>query len=158
MLFSEYHIFKRKIVACALGKWCNCMKLPVLRTERRPRRFPLWLACALGVTAAGTGCRHADLAERRLALRSSRVERTASAVVHQEQKRGPALKRTVNIIRQSEQRHAEAARANLDEIDAYWQRDCQRWIERQPIYRDEARQILWGKPDRIEGNAIILFF
>jgi hypothetical protein len=91
-------------------------------------------------------------------LRSSRAERTAIAAVHQEQKRPAALARTVNIIRRSEHRHAEASRANLDELTAWWQRDCQRWIERQPIYRDEARRILGGKPDRIEGNAIILFF
>ena len=136
------------------------MRLPIPKIERKLCRFPgiLVSACLLGLTAAGGGCRHADLAERRFALRCNRVERTADAAAEGERVRVAAITRTVNAIHRNESRHVEASRANLDELDAYWQRDCQRWIERQPIYRDEAWRILRGKADRIESNAIILFF
>ena len=123
----------------------------------RPARTAL-LGLAIGLVVAGGGCRHADLADQRFELRCQRLGRTANVAVESERGRLAALSRTASAVRESEHRHAAASRDNLDELQAYWMRDWERWIERQPLYRDGAWRILGGHPDRIERNAIILFF
>ena len=112
----------------------------------------------LGALAGAAGCRHADLAEQRLTLRCQRVARTVETAQKHESRRPRRLANTVQEINRGVQRHAEASRGNVDECNLRWQRESHRWLERQPVYREGARRILRGKPNRIERNAIILFF
>lgn len=124
------------------------------------RRLCRWtLAAALALTALlGVGaCRHADLAERRLALRRQGMARSVATAAKCESWRPRRLAHTLNALRQGARRDTESSRANLKEINAYWRREWRRWRERQPAYRDRARRVLLGKPERIERHAIVLF-
>jgi hypothetical protein len=124
----------------------------------RTRGLLMAAGVLLGALVGATGCRHADLAEQRLAMRCERVARTVDTARKRESHRPRRLARTLNEIDRSVRRHARASRVNADEIERYWQRDAQRWLKRQSLYRREAGRVLRGKPDRIERNVIILFF
>ncbi len=104
------------------------------------------------------GCSHADFAEQQVTMRGEHLSKTVEAIVKSERRRPRQLARTADTIRATVSRDTNASRANIDEIRGYWKRDCNRWIERQPVYREKAREILGGDPERIERNAIILFF
>lgn len=112
----------------------------------------------VGALVGAAGCRHADLAEQRLAMRCERVARTMDTARKNESQRPQRLERTFAEISRGARRHAKASRVNADEIERYWQRDAQRWLKRQSLYGEEAGRVLIGRPDRIEGNTIILFF
>ncbi len=112
----------------------------------------------MGALVAAGGCRNADWAERRLALRSEGMAHTVAATAKREGWRPRRLAYTLDKIERGVGRRVELSRANVDEIRLYQQREWQTWLERQPAYRKAARRVLGGKPDRIERNAITLFF
>jgi hypothetical protein len=116
------------------------------------------LTVAASVLLGAAGCQHAGVAEDRLVFRSERVARTARAVERRESLRPQRLERTLREIDRDLRRAAAASRTNIAEIDVYHRDRWQRWSERQPVYQYETRRILGGKPERIEPNAIILFF
>jgi len=130
------------------------------RNPRQRHRFlPTGLAVLATVALLGPcGCRHADPAQQRLALRGERIGRTVEIVATSERSRPQRLRGTLDAVHNSVRQDAEASRANVDEINSYWQRRWHRWIERQSVYGDEIGRILRGSPGDIEGSAIIMFF
>jgi hypothetical protein len=112
----------------------------------------------VGALLTNFGCRPAQTAQERIALRGQRVARTVELALESERSRPPRRARTLNEVRRSLHRHAQATRANTHEIELYWDRQWKRWIDRQSVYRAEAGRILRGAPDRIKHHAIIMFF
>lgn len=131
---------------------------PAMTENARPLLRAAVLTLAASVLLGSAGCQHAGVAEDRLVFRSERVARTARAIERQESVRPQRLDRTLREIDRDLRRAAAASRTNIAEMDVYHRARWQRWSERQPVYRDATRRILGGKPERIQPNAIILFF
>ncbi|MFQ5806449.1 MAG: hypothetical protein ACE5I3_08365 [Phycisphaerae bacterium] len=129
-----------------------------LRTVRCLWQLLPMAAVAVGALLGAGGCRQSRLAEQRVALRGEHLARTVDTAVKHERSRPRRLARTLNQIHWQVRRDAEASRANVDGMKRYWRSEWRRWLQRRPAYRDEASRVLLGKPDRIECNAIILFF
>ncbi len=121
----------------------------------RARAGSLAMAAVLVLLAA---CKPAPYAERRLQMRVDSMRTTAQTWAKTEESRPGKVERDVAYARQILDRDA----AHM-ERDARWfvdwqKRDVERWRKRGPIYLDKAGKILWGEPERIEENAITLFF
>jgi hypothetical protein len=105
-----------------------------------------------------SGCTQPDLARQRLERHDRSMHWTIDTPAARDRAGAQRTARTVSLAGRGAEREARLARGNLDEIAAYGRRDWERWFQRQPRYGREAGRILRGKPERIERNAIILFF
>jgi len=121
------------------------------------RKLALTVSAAALLLAA-LGCRHQELARRELQLRADSGRRTFDLAVRHERSRPQHLRQTAEAIRSSDARRAKACRDNAKELAAYSHRQWERWQQRQPAYWRELRRLTAGKPDRIERNAILLFY
>jgi hypothetical protein len=133
------------------------LQVPALAVGRANRLLPL-AGALIGMLVAGEGCRHADLAERRLARRCDGMAHTVNTAAKREGGREQRLAHTFDKIDKGVRRHAEASSANVGRIETRWRRQWQRWFRRQPAYWNAVHRFLAGKPDHIERNAILLFF
>jgi hypothetical protein len=117
---------------------------------------------ALVVLAAGLmglmGCEPSKYSAQRLKMREERLTDTAKLWARAEETRPARLERAGKFIQDDLALHdARLKRAAQWFVD--WQkRDVQRFEERGPVYLDKTGKILWGKPERVEDNAITLFY
>gem|GEM_PF-1909670 len=116
----------------------------------------MWLALATALLA--TGCQPSSLASRRVQARLERVSDTAQTWAAREQSRPDKLQRAAEFIDRDLRQNAERLRRDGQYVVQWQARNVTHWRARQPVYRDKAAQLLWGKPERIERSAIILFF
>lgn len=121
------------------------------------------IRCGMLVLAAATlsvlvGCQHQGLARRQLDRRVTRLERTISVAETSERSRPARLERTVAAIQARMDSSVQRTQRNAIAIERYWDRTWQLWEERQPRYRRDLERVFLGEPERIEPNAIIMFF
>jgi hypothetical protein len=107
---------------------------------------------------ATVGCQQTRFADERLAMRGDNLGQTCSAVERSEQRRPRQLARTTDRAAARVARARSAARENAAELEQVRRRRWERWNERGPDYAWHVLRILGGRPERIERNAIILFF
>ncbi len=119
-------------------------------------RVVSWLC--LAAVWAGTGCQSQRLAQSRLDRRAGNLRWTADRLADREQRNADWIHRDLQYIRDRLQLDAVRTERNFVELDRWIQRDVDRWIDRQPVYRREIERILRGKPERIEPTAVWLFF
>lgn len=91
-------------------------------------------------------------------MRTDNLERTATAFADSEGRRPANLQRSLDYIPMSLERDVERFERSTNYAKFLWDRELQRFQERQPTYLEETGRILWGKPQNIERNAIIMFF
>jgi hypothetical protein len=123
------------------------------------RLTSLGFVALLLVALPGTGgCRNPELAKNRRELRRRHIAYTADVAAQSERIRPVEVAQTTSEVCESERQRSGILRRNADKIDAQRRRDWQRWIERQPVYREHLIEVFGGKPDGVEPSAIILFF
>lgn len=133
--------------------------MPQIQAQIIVRCWRLWLIVILAtVVTSVSGCHHADRAEQQVAMRGEHLATTISRITESERRRTRQLGRSVDLIRATLLGDIRTSRANVDEFKRYWQRDWNRWIERPPVYRQQTRELLGGKPGSIGPDAITLFF
>jgi len=110
------------------------------------------------VAGLATGCQHNQFAERQAAIRVEKLGRTAETWAAAEQSRPARLDRMVRHAAWYFDNQAVEFNRNLRGAGWYLKRDLDRAGCRLPAYGEEALRILYGKPERIERNAIILFY
>lgn len=137
---------------------------PEIRRRRgrhaRPTLAPAVGGVAIGILAllGAGGCQHEDLARERWELRQAHVKNVGDAIARSEASRPGKLRHTSARINQAIATDVERTRQNPSELSDYISRDAARWRQRQPEYRDAIERILRGEPERIEPDAIILFY
>ena len=125
---------------------------------------PSRVACAGWLGVAGLllifpGCDDpSPYAQQRLRMREERLSHTAQTFVKSEKDRPAMLARDAAFIPADIKLHATRLRAASEWFVNWQKRDIDRFRERMPVYRDETERILRGHPERIENNAITLFF
>lgn len=124
----------------------------------RPRLLAVAACLSLVALLASAGCEPSPDAQRQVRMRTNNMARTASVYAGSEASRPGKLQRAGDYISMSVQRDVARVPRAGGYIEDWWNRDCKRVQERQPVYLDEAGRILWGKPETIEHNAIIMFF
>jgi hypothetical protein len=117
-----------------------------------------FVALLLMVLPGTGGCQNPELAQNRRELRRRHIAWTADVAVQSERIRPAEVAQTTSEVCESERQRSGILRRNADKIDAQRRRDWQRWIERQPVYREQLIEVFGGKPDGVEPSAIILFF
>jgi len=133
-----------------------------ITTSHHARRFALRGGALGAVVAAGlivlSGCDPSPYAQRRLRMREERLNYTVQTWARSEEIRPGRLEHDIAFIPQDLELHAaRLKRAGQWFVD--WQkRDAERFRQRGPIYLDKTGKVMWGKPERIEDNAITLFF
>ena len=83
---------------------------------------------------------------------------TMSAVEQSERSRPQRLCITWDSVEESWERDVRNARENGPEAASLWQWHVRVWQGNSRLYGPEAVRILYGRPDRIEPHAIILFY
>ena len=104
------------------------------------------------------GCQNQKLAEQRSKARIEKLGRAPQIWAASERGR-PA--KTVQMLKHGEwyiQHQAEELDRNGREAGRLIERELRRPEERGPALGEWGLKLLYGKPERIEGNAIILFF
>jgi hypothetical protein len=122
-----------------------------------PPRWTLVLLSA-GMAVASVGCQHSPPADRRTRMRTEKMQATARVWAKSEQGRPAKVRRALEFIPQDLERQRAALKRSAAHVEDWQKRDFERWRQRQRVYLDEAGRILWGKPEQIERNAIILFY
>ena len=127
--------------------------------HRNPRVAMKLMAFGLvGMAVLGSGCQHEALAQKRLHVHQRSMESTLKQVAKSEQTRAPNLQRTWSHIEGSWQRDVRHSRENGPEAEAIWQWHTRAWNRNSRLYGPEAARILFGRPERVEPNAIILCY
>jgi len=121
----------------------------------RRRLATVALAAMAGLLA---GCQHKQFAERQAAIRVEKLGRTAETWGAAEQSRPSRLDRMARHAAWYFDNQAVEFDRNLRGAGWYLKRDVDRAGYRLPAYGEEALRILYGKPQQIERNAIILFY
>jgi len=152
-------------VGVSAGAFAGTIRCVADRTDTTGRWTgwqPLRLAigCALGAALAlgATGCQNQKLAEQRSRTRIERLEHTTQIWAASERGR-PA--KTVQMLRHGEwyiQHQTEELDRNGREAGRLIEREFRRPEDRGPALGEWGLKLLYGKPERIERNAIILFF
>ena len=103
------------------------------------------------------GCQQENLAQQRVQRREQSIGRTAEALVKQEQVRPSKLAKVGPYADHEIRRDTEYLSRDLGTAQRILERDLRRFQERKPRYLDETGKQLWGKPETIERNAVLLF-
>ena len=111
-----------------------------------------------GLLVALPACRQQTMADKQTHMRLQSTHETAACAWLGETGRPQRMKNTSAHIEDSIDRDLRKSENNVGDVQRYWQRDWDRWFERDGRYGPEAWKIIRGKTDRIEPNAIILFF
>ena len=109
------------------------------------------------VTVAVTGCEE-EYSRQRMTMRTERLQRTVQVWSDSERARPARLERDLAWIPFDTQRRVERTQRDAQWFVDWQKRDIERFHDRGPIYLDKAGKILWGKPEKIEHNAITLFY
>jgi hypothetical protein len=113
---------------------------------------------ALLVLGPATGCQHADYSQRRLDQRNATLIWTVQQLEKSEASRPDKLDWTFTQIKDVLNDDAQKLDRNVHWIGRIIQSDARRFEDRQPDYRRVILDILDGKPEAIEMNAIDLFY
>ena len=112
----------------------------------------------LAAQVAGVGCDTLPGGDRRMRMRTDGLRETVGIWSKVEQERPARLRRAAEFIAADLNRQAVAFERNAREAERLAERDVQRFQDRQPLYRDTAGRILWGKPQQIPPEIPILFY
>lgn len=115
-------------------------------------------AAALLIGVAVSGCAHRDLADWRVRQRTDGMGDTVAVWAQAERPRPARLSRAGEYLARNTALHAERFERDLEYTGRWYERDVQRFRERQPDYGYKLDQILRGRLERIEPHAIILFY
>lgn len=151
---------------------CRDARNYVLRGRLTPVLFPVLLlvvstgcqqrsapAADVPAPARNAPAEPTNYAAERLNLRLDRVRTTAQVLADSERSRPGKLAYAANYAAVTiPKQNVEHLQRNGQEAGRLIQREFQRFEERQPLYWEKALQILYGKPQDIESNAITLFF
>lgn len=130
----------------------------VKRATRRGRTRPYALMIGLGVTlVALAGCQHEDRAKAALASRVARLDATVYAAVRNETIRPSKLQAALDFTAARLRRDVARIPVTLERAGALLREDFERFERNQPVYRAEVEDVLRGRPERIELNAIYMF-
>lgn len=91
-------------------------------------------------------------------MREERLSYTWQTYVKSEKERPAMLERNAAFIPADIKLHAARLKTASQWFVDWQKRDIERFRERGPVYLDKTGKILWGNPERIENNAITLFF
>lgn len=104
------------------------------------------------------GCRHPGLAAREAQARQDSLTTTAQIWSRSEQGRPERVRRMSRHVGWYFAHQAECFERNVQGAERYIDRDLERFAPRMQRAGKRAAELLYGKPERIEENAIILFF
>jgi hypothetical protein len=129
----------------------------------RPARTALraavrWAAAPVALVglAGLLGCQD-PLVRERLSDRQRTLRWTCDTLAYRETHAGERLHRTDEYVRDNWQRDVANTRRDASAVRAYIEFDVQRFEERQSLYRDEALEILYGKPQNLRPMVILMF-
>ncbi len=123
--------------------------------------FDPWTPLALlilGLAALTLAGCHSPLAQQQMQQRLSRLQTTADRLARNEQRRPEKLRADIAGLQKALQRGSENLRRNTAWMGELWQQDVTRFRARQPEYRATFLRLLRGHPERLEENAIMLFY
>ncbi len=115
----------------------------------------LLLVAVMGLSA---GCRHHAAVSRQARLRQQSMQLVLDTISGSERSRAARMRRTWGVIEHNTEVDYQRIRYDADYYGAFLRADVQRWRQRQPAYRAVFERVMAGKPQRIEPNAIILFY
>lgn len=115
----------------------------------------------IGLALAGlgpvAGCNN-PLAAERMAARERSFKQTADSLVCRERQSPELLKGDLAYLKEDEHAHEQMFARDLRDIQRRFDDDVQRWQCRQSDYLNKFEELLRGKPEDLERNAIILFY
>lgn len=120
--------------------------------------YSLGLLAVICVPGLLTGCRANPLVEKRAAVRKERLATTVRIWAEDDQPRPERLRQGMEFIRASERRHAQRLDRTLHGVGIWYDRDAERWRNADENYWQPAGRILMSHPERIERDAIQLFY
>jgi hypothetical protein len=130
------------------------MKYPKLS----PKRLIPALLLGGGALSLLAGCQHQALADREAEIRMQRLSYVPRVAAKSEASRIPRLRfmaRHTDWYFRHQARHFDK---NLKGAGAYIERNLTQAEERFPPYLQKGGEIIWGRPERIERTAIMLFW
>jgi hypothetical protein len=131
---------------------------PITRAGRRlDWRRAVLLLMPLTLVAATGSCERSPAADRRLKMRTDRMQYTVNTWAKTEQGRPTHLKRSLDLVPVVVQRDATRLKTASEWFLDWQRRDINRFLDRRPVYLDKTGRVLWGKPDGIEPSAILFF-
>jgi hypothetical protein len=126
--------------------------------ERRSCRARTASGVVALIAIAATGCQPSEKADRALQARLGSLNYTLNRFAKSEQDRPAQLERDLNFAAREFSERPVTLNQNLTWFGQIAQDDVQRWESRQPLYWKKTGEIFWGRPERIENTAIILFW
>jgi hypothetical protein len=133
------------------------MLAQVLYTRSRALHQLVIASSVAALLAGAAGCQ-SPLAQQRLNKRTQNIERVGEAYTRSEARRPGNLQDAGEYIAANEAHHAERLDSNLREAGKLIDRDIKHFEKSAPEINKKVGELMWGKPEEIEDNAIILFF
>jgi hypothetical protein len=125
--------------------------------RRRGWRCAVLLLLPLSLTVVAGGCAPSPAADRRLHMRTDRMQYTVNTWAKSEQGRPAHLQRSLDFVPYVVQRDTRRLKAAGEWFIDWQGRDIKRFQDRGPVYLDKTGRVLWGKPEGIEPSAIMFF-
>lgn len=116
------------------------------------------LALALLAAVGLTGCAERRLLEQEADYRRTSMAWTAGSLLQREQRSAPNLGVDARYIAWRLDHDVHQTSEDVVLIGKYIQQDIDRFIMRQPDYRREIEWQLRGRPEKLERNAILMFY
>jgi hypothetical protein len=130
---------------------------PITRgRHKRAWRCALLLLWPLTL-AATSGCERSPAADRRLRMRTDRMQYTVNTWAKSEQGRPAHLQRSLDFVPYVVQRDATRLKAAGEWFIDWQGREIKRFQDRGPVYLDKTGRVLWGKPEGVEPSVIMFF-
>jgi hypothetical protein len=104
------------------------------------------------------GCDPSPYARQRLRMREERLSSTWNTFVKSEKDRPAILARNAAFIPANIKLHEARLKAAAQWFVDWQKSDIERFRQRARLNLDKTGKIMWGHPERIEDNAITLFF
>ncbi|MCG3128926.1 MAG: hypothetical protein CHACPFDD_03822 [Phycisphaerae bacterium] len=121
------------------------------------RKFAILVAAA-AAAAHTVGCAPSPRSDTRLAYRVANMANTIGIVEDAEVQRPRTFNDTLGVWTRGIEQDARKTGRHPELIDQYYRFQFKRWNDRQPFYRRTLEGVFSGQPERIEGNAITLFY
>jgi hypothetical protein len=126
---------------------------------RRPCRHKPFIIIALCTSSlALTGCQHKQFADERADRRAGVMQHTLETIAESEAVRPARLERAGRWIEKEIADDVVNTEQNAGEFVEFFRRDFDRFKNRQTDYQRTIGEILYGKPENLEPNAIRLFW
>jgi hypothetical protein len=117
----------------------------------------LLMPLSLTLVAATGSCERSPAADRRLHMRTDRMQYTVNTWAKSEQGRPARLQRSLDFVPYVVQRDATRLKTAGEWFVDWQRRDIKRFQDRGPVYLDKTGHVLWGKPEEIEQRVIMFF-